>query len=99
MQGLNNTPVGRWLDQQKGRKMYPGILVFRNKRNENKYIDVKRSKCGHYYIVQYMVFENKDATIINYMGCRRKRFSRITKRTLLSIIEDYDLCSTKEIEL
>ena len=90
--------MGR-LNWQKGRKMYPGILIFRNKRNENKYVDVKRSKCGHYYIVQYMIFENQDVTIINYTGCKRRRFSRVSKRTLLSILEDYDFYSTKRIEL
>ena len=60
--------------------------TFRNLRNPNKYIEVVRYKCGHFYVVQYMKWDNG---VINYMGTKRGGHFRMTARTLCPILADY----------
>lgn len=62
------------------------MATYKNKRNEHKYIEVKRYSNGTYYVRQYMLFSNG---VKNYTGC--KRFSRVRKSTLLEILEDYEI--------
>ena len=59
--------------------------IYRNNRNSNKYIDVVRYGCGHYYAVQYMRWGN----VINKLGSRTGRRFRFCKGTLMDILEDY----------
>lgn len=61
--------------------------IYRNKRNENKYIELVHYGCGHYYAIQFMKWGN----IVNRNGGNR-RF-RFTKNFIMSILEDYTLVS------
>ena len=70
--------------------MCHGIIICRNKRNENKFIKVKRTACGHYYMKPYMCFKNESTTIINYLGSKRGRYFRINKKSVMEILEDYE---------
>lgn len=71
--------------------------LYQNNRNTSKFIEVRRYKDGHYVIKQYIqsfVPGSLSRTIINYTGCSLKRakrgtWSRVTKQTLLQILEDY----------
>lgn len=59
--------------------------VYRNKRNENKYIEVVRYGSGNYYAVQFMRWGG----IVNKLGSRTGCRSRFTKASLANILEDY----------
>lgn len=66
------------------------IKVYRNKRNENKYLDVKKTKCSHFYIRQYMYW--KENGVQNFIGNKKGYFIRTTKsRHLNDLLEDYVL--------
>lgn len=71
------------------------ITVWRNKRNSNKIIVLKKYRCSHFYWAQYI----QTATGKNWMGCirNRRRFSRITCPTWRPVLEDdYELIKTIE---
>ena len=63
--------------------------IYQNKRNPNKYIEVRHYNCGHYVAHQYMFWEKTG--IKNILGSRSGRFFRFKKATLNSILEDYIL--------
>ena len=69
--------------------------VYRNKKNEHKFIIVKIYKCGHVYIKQFMFWYSSTGPIINYLGSRSNKGTahRISKRTLSEILEDYSICN------
>ena len=71
---------------------------YRNKRNENKYIEVARYACGHYAFKQYIYARNSDNKK-NYTGVALNRvhvgtWHRVTKSTLLEILGDYNIVYT-----
>jgi hypothetical protein len=66
------------------------IKVYRNNRNGNKYVEVKHTKCGHYYVRQYMFWAENN--VLNYTGYKNGRFTRTTlKRHLNELLNDYTL--------
>lgn len=72
------------------------IKTYRNLRNENKYIDVKRTKCGHYMWRQKMMWDNG---VVNFLGVRlhgrysQGGFRRCHKATIDYVLEDYEVIS------
>ena len=67
-------------------------LMFQNKRNPNKYIELKRYACGHYVARQFMKWVTPNGVVKNYTGARnakKGRYFRFHKTTLLDILEDY----------
>lgn len=61
--------------------------IYLNKRNDHKYIEAVRYSCGHYYAVQYMLFDNG---VMNKLGSRTGRRFRFRKGTLAEILQDYE---------
>lgn len=66
--------------------------VLQNKRNPNKFIEVRRYDCGHYVWRQYI--ENPETHIRNYTGCSLRRVSsgmwhRVSRQTLKDVLPDY----------
>ena len=59
--------------------------IYRNNRNSNKFIEGVRYKSGNYYAVQFMPWGN----VGNKLGSRTGRRFRFTKKTLMSVLEDY----------
>lgn len=76
------------------------ITVYQNNRNENKFIEVKKTKCSHFYIRQYIkqhtkMFNAKQGkkltvNVLNYMGNKKGYFSRVTRKNILNdLLQDY----------
>lgn len=63
------------------------IKTYRNRRNANKYIDVKHTKDRHYLWRQRMVWGNVE----NYVGTPKGGFQRMNKRTINDVLEDYEV--------
>lgn len=62
------------------------ITVYQNNRNENKFIEVKKTNCSHFYIRQYMKWNR----VLNYMGNKHGHFSRVTRKNILNeLLNDY----------
>ena len=59
--------------------------VYRNTRNENKFIEVVRYASGNYYAVQFM----KWGDVVNKVGSRTGKRFRFRKGTLDEILSDY----------
>ena len=59
--------------------------VYRNNRNENKFIEVVRYASGNYYAVQFM----KWGAVVNKLGSRTGKRFRFRKGTLDEILSDY----------
>ena len=64
------------------------IEIYRNKRNENKYFNLKHYKDGHYYFKPYMAFPNG---VVNPLGqgLHHNMYFRTSKRWFKMIQEDY----------
>lgn len=63
------------------------IKSYRNKRNENKYIDVKHTNDRHYMWRQRMSWSNG---VTNYLGGHPKGgFHRVRKSWMNDVIEEY----------
>ena len=70
--------------------------MFVNKKNDAKFLEIRRYACGHYVFKQFVPYyipcEGR-----NYMGCtlRQNRrggvWHRISKKHLLNLLEDYNL--------
>ena len=71
--------------------------LFRNNRNSNKYIQVRRYEDGHYVWKQYIAHElATGGQQIVYTGCTIKNWAkgvwhRVSKRTMLEVTADYML--------
>lgn len=78
-----------------------GTLLYRNKRNENKYIEVKKSSDGHTEFRQFMYWVTDDGPVKNYNGSKtnRGRFHRVRQGTLNSILDDYEQVDGVHTEL
>lgn len=63
-------------------------ILYINKRNEHKVIELKRYSDGHYYWRQMMIFPNG---VVNYVGSKSGRFFRVNKSTFLPVLtSDYE---------
>ena len=69
--------------------------IYQNNRDEDKYLEVIKYKCHHFYVVQFM----KWGTIINKLGSRTGRRGRWRKESLDYILEDYHEVKPFEIRL
>lgn len=63
------------------------IKTYRNKRNRNKFIDVKHTNDRHYMWRQRMVFDNG---VVNPVGTPKGGFRRQGKATIEEVIADYE---------
>ena len=59
--------------------------IYQNKRNNDKYLEVVRYRCGHYYVVQFM----KWGSLVNKLGSRTGRRGRWSKEYLDILLKDY----------
>lgn len=76
------------------------IRTYRNNRNPNKYIEVKKGNDGHSYMRQYMKWDTDNGEVKNYMGARtsRGRYFRSRQATIDQALEDYtEVTSGKDI--
>lgn len=66
--------------------------TYRNKRNPNKYVEVKRENDGHTSARQYMKWETDEGEVKNYNGSKSKRgrYSRMRKDSIDELLQDYD---------
>ena len=64
------------------------IKTYRNKKNANKYIDVKHTNDGHYLWRQRMVWGD----IVNHVGTRKGGYCRVSKKTVDDVLTDYEKC-------
>ena len=65
--------------------------LYQNKRNENKYIEVKKAKDGHTYYRQFMYWNTDRGPVKNYSGSKtnRGRYHRTRLDSLEQVLEDY----------
>ncbi len=70
------------------------VQIYRNNRNENKYIEVHTDKCYHKWARQYM--EWKGVGVKNLLGDGYLHKYRVADMS--SILEDYELIRTIETE-
>lgn len=69
------------------------VTTYQNRRNPNKFIEVKKENDGHNAMRQYMKWDTEDGEVQNYTGAKdakRGRFSRARKGTIDQTLEDYD---------
>lgn len=59
--------------------------IYRNNRNENKYLEVIHYSCGHYHVVQFMRW----GTLVNKVGDLTGKRHRWRKANLEELLEDY----------
>lgn len=59
--------------------------IYRNKRNEHKFLEVVTYDPGHVYMVQFIRWDNG---IVNRVGDNRRH--RVSRDTLSSILDDYE---------
>ena len=67
--------------------------TYRNKRNENKYVEVKKGNDGHSYSRLYMKWDTPEGEVKNYTGAKdakRGRYYRTNLDTIDQILDDYD---------
>nr|DAH43198.1 MAG TPA: hypothetical protein [Caudoviricetes sp.] len=62
--------------------------TYQNKRNRNKFIQVKKYTCGNYYFRQFMHWETDRGPVTSYIGTKRGRFVRNGMRTLGPVLSD-----------
>lgn len=62
------------------------VKHYQNKRNKNKYIEVRHYTDGHYGARQYMLLNNG---VKNYIGSRKGKLFRWRKKNIESLLEDY----------
>lgn len=68
------------------------VETYRNRRNPNKYIEVKKGNDGHSYARQYLKWDTPNGEVKNYMGARtsRGRYFRHRRDSIDQMLEDYD---------
>ena len=74
--------------------------LYRNKRNENKYIEVKKTSDGHTWFRQFMYWNTPEGSVKNYSASKtnRGRYHRVRQDTLNMILEDYEPVDDVHIE-
>ena len=68
------------------------VRTYRNNRNPNKHIEVKKANDGHSYARQYMEWDTPDGKVKNYTGAKdakRGRYHRARKDTIDQMLDDY----------
>lgn len=68
------------------------VKTYRNNRNPNKYIEVKKANDGHSYARQYMEWNTTDGKVKNYTGAKdakRGRYHRARRDTIDQMLDDY----------
>lgn len=71
----------------KARLLPVGTHLFRNNRNEHKYLEVViRKGDNHYYYKNFMHWDNG---VTNILGWKRNAYRKITRGSLAEILEDY----------
>jgi len=63
------------------------IKIYRNKRNHNKYIEVKHTADRHYMWRQRMTWSNG---VSNPVGTKKGGFRRQSKATIIEVLKDYE---------
>lgn len=68
------------------------VNTYRNRRNPNKYIEVKKGNDGHSYARQYLEWDTPNGKVKNYMGARtsRGRYFRHRRDSIDQMLGDYD---------
>lgn len=69
------------------------VQTYRNRRNPNKHIEVKKGNDGHSYARQYMEWDTPEGKVKNYTGAKdakRGRYFRSRRDTIDQMLEDYD---------
>lgn len=66
------------------------VTTFRNKRNENKYIQRKKYDDGHTYARQYMEWDTPEGVVHNPMGTKKGGYHRFAQTRLNDVLDDYD---------
>jgi len=66
--------------------------TYQNKRNPNKFIEMKKYDDGHTVARQYMKWDTPEGEVKNYNGSKtnRGRYHRMGQRTLNEVLDDYD---------
>lgn len=66
--------------------------LYRNNRNPNKFIELKRYPDGHYVWKQYIVsMFGKNYVGTTIKQCQKGVWRRVTRRTFTQALEDYRL--------
>lgn len=75
------------------------VETFRNRRNPNKYIEVKKGNDGHSYARQYLKWDTPNGEVKNYMGSRtsRGRYFRARRDSIDQMVGDYDPIQTSTL--
>ena len=69
------------------------VKTYRNKKNDRKYMEVKKSNDGHTWARQYLEYDDVyDEPFRNYVGSKspKGRYFRHRQDSLNSILDDYD---------
>ncbi len=68
-----------------------GTTLYRNNRNENKYIETRKIRDGHTEYRQFMFWDTDRGPVKNYMGSKtnRGRWHRTSQASLNKMLEDY----------
>lgn len=79
------------MDLNPGTKSY---YIYKCKGNAHKYIEVKYTRCRHYYVKQFISANGTAQHRRNYTGVSMKKvhtgsWKRISVKTLNEILEDY----------
>lgn len=66
------------------------VRTFRNKQNQNKYLETKKYKDGHTVSRGYMKWDTPNGEVKNYMGSKsnRGRWHRMNQDTLKDVVQD-----------
>lgn len=69
----------------------PEYALYQNKKNRNKYIEVKRSADGHSWFRPFVYWNTDRGPVKNYIGSKtnRGRYRRATKDTLQKVLDEY----------
>lgn len=73
------------------RNAFEGVTMvwyYRNKRNPNKVIVLKRYECNHYYWAQYIECPNGTKNWVGNTLKNHSRFSRVSRKTWEPVLND-----------
>ena len=78
------------------------IYVYQNNRNENKFIELKRTDCGHFYYRQFMKWKTDNGVVLNHLVYSKKTktglWLKTTKWFVLQVLKsDYSLVGVKTV--
>lgn len=66
--------------------------LYRNKRNEHKYVEVKHTPDGHTWFRQFMAWNLPTGQVKNYYASKsnKGRYQRVRQEWLKQLLEDYE---------